>query len=181
MVIPHPKANSHALLTRAPVSTFPKESFPCDLHVLGLPPAFVLSQDQTLRLTSRPGTKPSPRLTGLLKSNLIFKALACKPKGNSQSNQPKPAKPKKPPRAFLLEERMRTQKDEANPRPSAAKNQTAQNQKQSSPTHTKTSKKTPPAHPFHEIQQCQKAISKRGVEKPGRNPSNTTTARLALT
>ena len=35
------------LLTRAPLC--PKTSF--DLHVLGLPPAFVLSQDQTLKLT----------------------------------------------------------------------------------------------------------------------------------
>ena len=33
------------LLTRAPLG--PKPSF--DLHVLGMPPAFVLSQDQTLR------------------------------------------------------------------------------------------------------------------------------------
>jgi hypothetical protein len=33
------------LLTRTPLS--PKASF--DLHVLGLPPAFVLSQDQTLK------------------------------------------------------------------------------------------------------------------------------------
>ena len=37
---------SHALLTRAPLD--PKISF--DLHVLSMPPAFVLSQDQTLRL-----------------------------------------------------------------------------------------------------------------------------------
>ncbi|CUW39320.1 conserved protein of unknown function [Magnetospirillum sp. XM-1] len=37
------------LLTRAPLS--PKTSF--DLHVLSLPPAFVLSQDQTLKLTSK--------------------------------------------------------------------------------------------------------------------------------
>ena len=36
---------SHALLTRAPLD--PKISF--DLHVLSMPPAFVLSQDQTLR------------------------------------------------------------------------------------------------------------------------------------
>ncbi len=34
------------LLTRLPLS--PKGAF--DLHVLGLPPAFVLSQDQTLNL-----------------------------------------------------------------------------------------------------------------------------------
>ena len=44
----------HALLTRSPLSykfVIPKESdqaTPFDLHVLGAPPAFVLSQDQTL-------------------------------------------------------------------------------------------------------------------------------------
>ena len=45
------------LLTRAPLG--PKPSF--DLHVLGMPPAFVLSQDQTLRfkLGSGPKTKPT--------------------------------------------------------------------------------------------------------------------------
>ena len=48
MVIPHPEVDFHALLTRAPL--IPKDAF--DLHVLGLPPAFVLSQDQTLKLTS---------------------------------------------------------------------------------------------------------------------------------
>ena len=46
---------THALLTRPPLgySFFaPKDSekvTPLDLHVLGTPPAFVLSQDQTLR------------------------------------------------------------------------------------------------------------------------------------
>ena len=45
---------THALLTRPPLSftkIIPKKSickFPLDLHVLGTPPAFVLSQDQTL-------------------------------------------------------------------------------------------------------------------------------------
>ena len=45
---------AHALLTRSPLSypkIHPKTSFgitPFDLHVLGAPPAFVLSQDQTL-------------------------------------------------------------------------------------------------------------------------------------
>ena len=38
----------HALLTRSPLTTKPKFSGPFDLHVLGTPPAFVLSQDQTL-------------------------------------------------------------------------------------------------------------------------------------
>ena len=45
---------THALLARPPLSfkkIIPKKSFPkfsFDLHVLGTPPAFVLSQDQTL-------------------------------------------------------------------------------------------------------------------------------------
>ena len=46
MVIPNLRADSHALRTRAPLD--PKVSF--DLHVLGTPPAFVLSQNQTLKL-----------------------------------------------------------------------------------------------------------------------------------
>ena len=39
----------HALLTRSPLSQSPKGLTPFDLHVLGTPPAFVLSQDQTLK------------------------------------------------------------------------------------------------------------------------------------
>nr|ALG05281.2 hypothetical protein 5G12_022 [uncultured bacterium 5G12] len=37
------------LLTRSPLSPGPKARFSLDLHVLSAPPAFVLSQDQTLR------------------------------------------------------------------------------------------------------------------------------------
>jgi hypothetical protein len=37
------------LLTRSPLSPVPKDWFSLDLHVLSAPPAFVLSQDQTLR------------------------------------------------------------------------------------------------------------------------------------
>src|SRR5690606_5896518 len=47
--IPQRRARSHALLTRPPLA--PKGSL--DLHVLSLPPAFVLSQDQTLKLKAR--------------------------------------------------------------------------------------------------------------------------------
>ena len=39
------------LLTRAPLTLCSEEHGSFDLHVLGLPPAFVLSQDQTLKLT----------------------------------------------------------------------------------------------------------------------------------
>ena len=38
----------HALLTRPPLKAVPKGYFPFDLHVLSMPPAFILSQDQTL-------------------------------------------------------------------------------------------------------------------------------------
>ena len=39
---------AHVLLTRPPLASLPKEIHSLDLHVLGTPPAFVLSQDQTL-------------------------------------------------------------------------------------------------------------------------------------
>ena len=39
---------THALLTRPPLSDLPKNITPFDLHVLSTPPAFILSQDQTL-------------------------------------------------------------------------------------------------------------------------------------
>ena len=39
---------THVLLTRSPLE-YPQGAFPLDLHVLSTPPAFVLSQDQTLR------------------------------------------------------------------------------------------------------------------------------------
>src|ERR1700704_4868647 len=39
---------AHVLRTRSPLSTRASPGFSFDLHVLGAPPAFVLSQDQTL-------------------------------------------------------------------------------------------------------------------------------------
>ena len=39
----------YALLTRAPLNVTASCNTPFDLHVLGTPPAFVLSQDQTLQ------------------------------------------------------------------------------------------------------------------------------------
>ena len=40
---------THVLLTRSPLTPQPKPEGPFDLHVLSTPPAFVLSQDQTLQ------------------------------------------------------------------------------------------------------------------------------------
>jgi hypothetical protein len=45
------------LLTRSPLSPGPKSWFSLDLHVLSAPPAFVLSQDQTLREELVAGTR----------------------------------------------------------------------------------------------------------------------------
>ena len=53
-VIPHQKADSYALLTRPPLVSTPKSLLPFDLHVLSMPPAFNLSQDQTLQYFGRP-------------------------------------------------------------------------------------------------------------------------------
>ena len=39
---------THVLLTRSPLSRPPKGTFSFDLHVLGAPPALILSRDQTL-------------------------------------------------------------------------------------------------------------------------------------
>jgi hypothetical protein len=54
--IPYLGVRSHALLTRLPL---PLRAL--DLHVLGLPPAFVLSQNQTLKLSVDPDV---PLLSG---------------------------------------------------------------------------------------------------------------------
>ena len=48
LLSPSERQVAHVLLTRPPLIRGPKSSSPFDLHVLGVPPAFVLSQDQTL-------------------------------------------------------------------------------------------------------------------------------------
>ena len=52
---------AHVLRTRSPLIAGPKSWSPFDLHVLSTPPAFVLSQDQTLR---RDIGSPSPKVRG---------------------------------------------------------------------------------------------------------------------
>ena len=46
----------HVLLTRSPLTHVTRRSSAFDLHVLGPPPAFVLSQDQTLRRNLKQGS-----------------------------------------------------------------------------------------------------------------------------
>ena len=51
---------THVLRTRAPLYS-PLRAFSLDLHVLGTPPAFVLSQDQTLQFRVFDPCPPSSR------------------------------------------------------------------------------------------------------------------------
>jgi hypothetical protein len=53
------------LLTRPPLTASVAQGDSLDLHVLGTPPAFVLSQDQTLQFASElDSAPPSPRGSG---------------------------------------------------------------------------------------------------------------------
>jgi hypothetical protein len=61
------------LLTRSPLSPFPKEWFSLDLHVLSAPPAFVLSQDQTLREDWFAGICPASRTPAIFIFELVLK------------------------------------------------------------------------------------------------------------
>jgi hypothetical protein len=67
------------LLTRSPLEYLPKEAFPLDLHVLGTPPAFVLSQDQTLREEALDAGSPWPRPVGAYRP--LMPALASRRDG----------------------------------------------------------------------------------------------------
>ena len=55
---------THVLLTRAPLYSSLR-TFSLDLHVLGTPPAFVLSQDQTLQLRDSTPALLSPSHLGM--------------------------------------------------------------------------------------------------------------------
>ena len=61
---------THVLRTRAPLYSSLR-TFSLDLHVLGTPPAFVLSQDQTLQLRFR-SRGPEPKLVARCDSMLLF-------------------------------------------------------------------------------------------------------------
>ena len=58
MLSPAQRQITHVLLTRAPLYRG-RSPFSCDLHVLGAPLTFVLSQDQTLQLNFwKPQSRP---------------------------------------------------------------------------------------------------------------------------
>ena len=61
MLSPTRRQITHVLLTRAPLYRG-RSPFSCDLHVLGAPLTFVLSQDQTLQLNFAPESEDSKDL-----------------------------------------------------------------------------------------------------------------------
>ena len=67
---------THVLLTRSPLTPPPKRQDPFDLHVLSTPPAFVLSQDQTLQKSI------------LEPSNRTVLTWPIRPDGGRDNNQP---------------------------------------------------------------------------------------------
>src|SRR5690606_17302502 len=70
---------THVLLTRSPLEYPASWAFPFDLHVLSTPPAFVLSQDQTLQ--QKP-SKPNRISTQARKQNPAEKTTDKNPKNN---------------------------------------------------------------------------------------------------
>ena len=81
---PTPGQVIYVLLTRSPLSGDPKIPFTFDLHVLSTPPAFILSQDQTLRCSPNPVGRISTHThrfrssRSLQHSDLSFKTRALK-------------------------------------------------------------------------------------------------------
>ena len=76
------------LLTRSPLSPDPKVWFSLDLHVLSAPPAFVLSQDQTLREDCSPAEADES-----FHLELVLKVPLPKEwrQGSSNAERPKPS------------------------------------------------------------------------------------------
>jgi hypothetical protein len=66
------------LRTRSPLIPGPKPGSPFDLHVLSAPPAFVLSQDQTLRRD--PGLLAHPKASG---STVFYTGVRSAARGTS--------------------------------------------------------------------------------------------------
>ena len=68
---------TYALLTRAPLY-LPRRAFSFDLHVLGMPPAFVLSQDQTLQAYILKIVNDSLKYLILFILNELFKRITTR-------------------------------------------------------------------------------------------------------
>ena len=74
--IPLHKASSYVLLTRPPLAaiSIATNALPSDLHVLSMPPAFNLSQDQTLQFKTV--LSPSTYFLSALHLSILLRSLA---------------------------------------------------------------------------------------------------------
>ena len=142
MVVPNPGAGSHALLTRAPLAPGPKPARSFDLHVLSAPPAFVLSQDQTLSL------EPVQTLTDHLKGSPEHQHPNTRIQDPSKRRRPPEAPSSKP--AHLTT---------GSPHGSANQPQEPARCPDNAPP------RPPPAHPFPTL--CQKTGPRPGREREG--------------
>ena len=91
----YPKDWGRLLTCYSPVrrSSTPERAFPLDLHVLSTPPAFVLSQDQTLHRKTNPHTQPKIRRREK-KSHSPDKTITHeKHSPESSSKKPRPTTP----------------------------------------------------------------------------------------
>ena len=91
---------THVLLTRSPLEYPASRAFPFDLHVLSTPPAFVLSQDQTLH---KKISEQNP------------KQAVKSPKPNKRTNHHKPQKP------VLASKKLLQRKNKQSPQPDGVK------------------------------------------------------------
>ena len=118
------------LLTRSPLS--PKNAsapwIPFDLHVLSTPPAFILSQDQTLQ--QKPKTKPTKKQQAKKRSNQKSQTKMVQARKQSSKNKHQQSKNK----TFQNHQHQKKQKTEKTKTP----NQTARHPSQS---HTNKTKK----------------------------------------
>jgi hypothetical protein len=82
---------THVLLTRSPLEYPPKGAFPLDLHVLSTPPAFVLSQDQTLHRKHQQKTISKPKNEKLANNRQNHRSSTQKE--TTTTTKPKKAQP----------------------------------------------------------------------------------------
>ena len=90
---------THVLLTRSPLIQNQQKPVPSpfDLHVLSTPPAFVLSQDQTLQTKpTKPQPTPHNKAQGKPEQQSVHTAQKTRPRLNPtpNHNSQKPGKPK---------------------------------------------------------------------------------------
>ena len=79
---------THVLLTRSPLIPTPKSGSPLDLHVLSTPPAFILSQDQTLHQGHTRHPHPEAQGSGGVQTELQH--LTCRSSTTHRSTTRRP-------------------------------------------------------------------------------------------